>query len=124
MVGLQVGAVCLRGDDPVAVGDQVRLDEAVDAGRPARGVGGDDIVAGIAVAPMGDRTHGDDLARVARAGDGAIAVAPGVTGGGHHHHTGIPHRLDRLHQGIIGGGLIDRMAEREVDHADVVAVAR
>ena len=101
------------------MGDEIRLDEVVAEGGAARGEGGDDVVGRIAVAPGGHRTDGDDLARVPRAGDGTVAVATGVTRRADHDHTGVPDGLHGLHQGIIGGGFMDGVAERHVDHLDV-----
>ena len=111
-----------RGHDAVAGRHQVGLGDEVEGRRPARGVGRDLVVFDVRSARVVRRADGDHLGRVARAGDGDVAVTAAVARGADHHDAGVPQLLDRLHQGIDAGGLVHRVPQGDVDHADAVLV--
>ena len=115
-----------RTHQQVAGRHKVRLHDQIERGWSLRAVSGNAVIGPGGCTHILHGTNRDDIRIVAGGSDGAIAVGccgvgTAVVAGGHHHHDASLPRLFHGQAKRIGLiGFIDRAAQREVDHPDVV----
>ena len=107
-------------DHQVTRGDHVRLHGQVDIAGPFRAVTGDQIVtAGIGLKRL-HAANRDGPGAVSRRQDRGITVASQVACRRYHDNPVFPCRFHRLTEWIPIAALINRAAQREVDHPHIV----